>query len=373
MRQSFFKVFSFAIAFCIMFSACIFAAETFDGDIADIISYKEKSCSAKNIGELIDKDFSVNAGNGGELYIIALARLSSEEDFSGYAKNLASYISNERYVFPVTGEKYALVFLSLGIKSGYIEYAANNFIGNGGLMSYIYGLHLLNNGVECEKYTPVSLAEKIISFLNEDGGFSVTGSASDIDVTSMAITALAPFYEKNDDVKKAIDSSLLFISKNQLESGGFSSYGVENCESAAQVITALCALNIDPETDERFIKNGNTAMDSMLSFRCGDGSFSHVFGEEENGMATEQAFFALCSLKHFKNGETSLFLFGNTEDRTPSDFEDVTFGGEEIYEKQQKRIDIKKIICLSVISVSVFVIVILLIPKKKKREVYDEK
>ena len=356
-----------------MFSACIFAAETFDGDIADIISYKEKSCSAKNIGELIDKDFSVNAGNGGELYIIALARLSSEEDYSGYAKNLASYLSNERYVFPVTGEKYALVFLSLGIKSGYIEHAANNFIGNGGLMSYIYGLHLLNNGVECGKYTPVSLAEKIISFLNEDGGFSVTGSASDIDVTSMAITALAPFYEKNDDVKKAVDSSLLFISKNQLESGGFSSYGVENCESAAQVITALCALNIDPETDERFIKNGNTAVDSMLSFKRGDGSFSHVFGEEENGMATEQAFFALCSLKRFKNGETSLFLFGNTEDRTPSDFEDVTFGGEEIYEKQQKRIDIKKIICLSVISVSVFVIVILLIPKKKKREVYDEK
>lgn len=367
MRQSFFKIFSFAIAFCIMFSACIFAAETFDGDIANIISYKEKSCSAKNIGELIDKDFSVNAGNGGELYIIALARLSSEEDFSGYAKNLASYLSNERYVFPVTGEKYALVFLSLGIKSRYIEYAANNFIGNGGLMSFVYGLHLLNNGAECEKYTPLSLAEKIISFLNADGGFSVTGSSSDIDVTSMAITALAPFYSKNDNVKKAVDSSLLFISKNQLESGGFSSYGVENCESAAQVITALCALNIDPETDERFIKNGNTAVDSMISFKRGDGSFSHVLGGEENGMATEQAFFALCSLKCFENGENPLFLFGNTEDRTPSDFEDVTFGGEEIHENPEKRADIKKTVCISVISVSVFIIVILLIPKKKKQ------
>lgn len=367
MRQSFFKIFSFAIAFCIMFSAFVFAAETFDGDIADIISYKEKNCSAENTGGLIDKDFSANAGESGELYIIAFSRFLPQEDYAKYIKNLALYISGKKNVFPVTGEKYALVFLSLGVKSGYIDYAADNFIGNGGFMSFVYGLHLLNNGAKSEIYTPLSLAEKIVSFLNEDGGFSVTGSYSDIDVTAMAVTALSPFYDKNDEVKKAVDSSLLFISENQLESGGFSSYGVENCESAAQVITALCALGIDPENDERFIKNGNTAVDSMLSFKRGDGSFSHVLGGEENGMATEQAFFALCSLKCFENGENPLFLFGNTEDRTPADFKDVTFGGEEIYDKPEKRADIKKAVCISVIAVSAFIIVILLIPKKKKQ------
>ena len=50
----------------------------------------------------------------------------------------------------------------------------------------------------------------------------------------------------------------VWLSSQQLEDGNYSSYGVPNTESTAQVILALSSLGIDGFTDERFIKNENT-------------------------------------------------------------------------------------------------------------------
>ena len=49
--------------------------------------------------------------------------------------------------------------------------------------------------------------------------------------------------------------------------GGFCSSmdtGTESSESCAQVLTALCSLGIDPQSDSRFIKNGNTVLDNLM-------------------------------------------------------------------------------------------------------------
>lgn len=94
-------------------------------------------------------------------------------------------------------------------------------------------------------------------------------------------------YEKN-RVKKAISVALEFLSKAQNENGGFSSWGGENSESDSQVITALCALGI-PMTDARFVKNGHTAFDNLMTFYDKDTGFRHTYDESvANRMSAEQ-------------------------------------------------------------------------------------
>lgn len=119
------------------------------------------------------------------------------------------------------------------------------------------------------------------------GGY---GSSSDVDITAMAIQALAPYY--NDDtvytyvntaagttvsktVRQCVDEALDRLGSMMNASAGFSSWNTNNAESIAQVIVALCALGIDPAADERFVTaDGQTLLDGLLRFRVSDGRLS---------------------------------------------------------------------------------------------------
>ena len=132
-----------------------------------------------------------------------------------------------------------------------------------------------------------------------DGGWAFGNAFSaDPDMTAMALQALAR-YVGAPRVEKAIRRGLTCLSEKQNDRGGFSSYGTENAESCAQVLTALCVLGIDPVSPE-FIKNGNTIVDALLSYRVGDGSFRHLPGGQTDQMATEQAYYALSDFNVWK-------------------------------------------------------------------------
>lgn len=105
------------------------------------------------------------------------------------------------------------------------------------------------------------------------------GKSADTDVTAMCLQALAP-YKSDSTVKESIDRALNVLSKKQNEKGGYSSFGTVNSESVSQVISALVALDIDVQSDSRFIKNGNTLVDNLMTFKNSDGGFSHI--ETEN-------------------------------------------------------------------------------------------
>ena len=64
-------------------------------------------------------------------------------------------------------------------------------------------------------------------------------------------------------------------------------------ESICQIIVALTALGINPEKDERFIRNGNSTIDALLDYYVPGGGFKHTVSGKRNGMATEQAYYAL--------------------------------------------------------------------------------
>ena len=49
-----------------------------------------------------------------------------------------------------------------------------------------------------------------------------------------------------------------------VKNGDFATYGLFNCESTAQVLTALTSLGLDPLKDARFIKNGKTVLEMTI-------------------------------------------------------------------------------------------------------------
>ena len=125
---------------------------------------------------------------------------------------------------------------------------------------------------------------------------------ADPDTTGMALQALSK-YRSQPQVSAATEKALALMSQMQQPNGAFSS-----CESTAQILTALCELGI-PLTDPRFVKNGNTLLDGLLTYRGADGGFFHLTGDTtaNNLMSTEQAFYALVALERFMSGQQSLY------------------------------------------------------------------
>lgn len=157
--------------------------------------------------------------------------------------------------------------------------------------------------------TQDALIDTILAAQLSDGGWNVNGNGADADMTAMAIQALAPYYNSNAKVKSAVDDALKRLSQMQEDNGGYTSWGTSNAESVAQVIVALTSLGIDPASDGRFIKNGYSTLDALATFYNDKGGFKHSQSDmtASNGLATEQAYYALASWYRLKNGKTSLY------------------------------------------------------------------
>ena len=161
--------------------------------------------------------------------------------------------------------------------------------------------------------------EALLTYILEnrtlDGGWTLSGKEADVDLTAMALTAMAPYVcddaqlcaevseDTRKEVKAAAGMAISCLAAKKLPSGGFESWGSENAESCAQVITALSALGIDAETDESFAGT----LDALLAFQQEDGGFAHTREGGTNLMATEQAAYALAAYERMKNGEPRLF------------------------------------------------------------------
>ena len=153
------------------------------------------------------------------------------------------------------------------------------------------------------KTTRQKLINGILEAQLADGGWALSGSKSDPDLTGMALTALAP-YKSQKKVSAAIDKAVNWLSKAQLEDGSYATFGDRTAESCAQVICGLTAVGINPNTDNRFIKNGKSVLDGLMTFYDAKiGGFRHVnqasggYQPVVDQMATEQAYYALAHYK----------------------------------------------------------------------------
>ena len=154
--------------------------------------------------------------------------------------------------------------------------------------------------------------DEIVTNQKKDGGWSLTDTGdSDVDITAMALQALAK-YQDQKAVKSATDKALDYLSDVQDSKGGYASWGTTNVESVAQVVVALCELGIDLG-DSRFVKNGHTLTENLLSFRQSNGGFYHVLdgSDGNNQMSAEQGFYALVAINRAENGKNSLYRMGD--------------------------------------------------------------
>ncbi len=169
----------------------------------------------------------------------------------------------------------------------------------------------------------------------EAGGWALGGKVPDPDITGMAIQGLTPYYATHPEVRAAVDRALIWLSNAQTANGGYKSWGTENIESTAQVIVALTGMGIDPQSDPRFVKNGKSVLDDLLSFAAPAGGFMHIKpGATGNGgaqagvvdgMATDQGTYALVAYDRFVNGQTRLY-----------DMTDVQTGAPEVPEQPEQ-------------------------------------
>lgn len=113
--------------------------------------------------------------------------------------------------------------------------------------------------------------DEILSRQNPDGGWGLAGGGSDVDLTAMALQALAK-YRDNSTVSAAVDAGLDWLVWQQEPDGTFASWGTVSSESVCQVLVALTELGISLE-DERFYKNHATLEDVLLAFSSGKRQF----------------------------------------------------------------------------------------------------
>ena len=269
----------------------------------------------------------VVSSSGGEWAVIGLARSeyeAGESYYKKYAANVGNVVRSKKGI--LHERKYTeysrviLALTSIGYDvtkvAGYnlleplADYQSVIWQGINGPIWALIALDSHNYQIPAapagaEQTTREKLLETILSAEAEGGGWALSGEGADVDMTAMAIQALAP-YCGDDRVQAAVNRGLARISSMQDDNGGFGSYETANSESCSQVIVALCALGIDPKQDARVVKKGVSVLDALLSYEVKEGGFRHILSGGADGMATEQAYYAMTAYQRFRKNQRRL-------------------------------------------------------------------
>ena len=271
---------------------------------------------------------------GDEWALLGLARSGAavtDAAYNKYCKNLEKILADKKGELDARKySEYSKVILALTAMGkdprniggcDLLEKLADfEMVKKQGINGPVWALLALDcGGYEIPKVDGVSqvtgrdlLLETILSQEKEGGGFALTGDAADVDITAMVLTALSP-YRAQADVGGAIDRAVMALSEMQMADGGFETLHIPNAESCAQVIVALTSLGIDPHKDARFVKNGRSVVDALLTYYVSGGGFCHVnkstggYEPVVNGLATAQAYYGLTAYSRFLDGKNTLY------------------------------------------------------------------
>ena len=246
-----------------------------------VVAYVQKNMGAD--GVLVDPESRNPTVTDNERIILALTAIGKDPANVG-GKNLLAALQNKD-IMQVTDTS------------------------NTDINGLVMGLLALNS----RNYTSDTswLVQAVLAQQNEDGSWRAsadTKPVGDVDMTAMALQALAPYYKDggNETVNTAVEKALNWLS------GKYRS-GYDSSESCAQVVIALSALNLDANTDARFTKTveGKTlsVLGNLLQYRVAEnGGFKHQFADKAvNEMATEQALCAMAAYARFTEKANALY------------------------------------------------------------------
>lgn len=247
-----------------------------------VVAYVQKNMGAD--GVLVDPESRNPTVTDNERIILALTAIGKDPANVG-GKNLLTALQNKD-VMKVTDTS------------------------NTDINGLVMGLLALNS----RNYTSDTswLVQAVLAQQNEDGSWSAsadTKPVGDVDMTAMALQALAPYYKDggNEIVNTAVNKALQWLSDK------YKGTGYTSAESCAQVVIALSALNLDANTDARFTKTveGKTlsVLGNLLQYRVAEnGGFKHQFADKAvNEMATEQALCAMAAYARFTEKANALY------------------------------------------------------------------
>ena len=143
-----------------------------------------------------------------------------------------------------------------------------------------------------------TIYEDILACQSEDGGFAYYpgGSWIDVDMTGMALYAIASYGKNDDKTLEAINKAKDYINNNKDAEGKFN-----NSNTTAMAILGLSSIGEDV----------SSLVEDILTYQMEDGQFKWIHEEAEgNYLATEQDFYALVQSEAAKNG-ADLFDFRN--------------------------------------------------------------
>lgn len=273
---------------------------------------------------------------GAEWNVMTLARCGYEDEawYGEYYDNVVEYVKAKGSVKlhnnkSTDNSRTILALTAIGADAtdvgGYnlLEPLADmNYVTQQGINGPVYALIAfdtagydipkLPGGSEGVQTTREGLIEYILGRELDGGGWALSDSNADPDITCMTIQALAPYYKSNTEIKTAVDRALDVMSGLQKDDGGFASWGTVNSESCAQVICALLDLGRDAGTDAAFVKNGHSVLDALMGFYVASaGGFAHDVKQNGelvvNGMASQQAGYALTAYDRFKKSRNTLY------------------------------------------------------------------
>ncbi len=282
---------------------------------------------------------------GQEWEIYAFAKSGRKIDDALIANYKKSLVANKAEWASVTAkvtdsERVALTLAALGedITSFDGVNLVNVICSNGGLTAsannLVYALIAFDEANVSDEallasgstWTRAKLVSELLAFQNVDGGFTIeVGGSSNIDMTAMALQALAPHVESGEDaavmaadarpsVSASVESALSFL-KGQMN--GLCDFG--SVESNAQVLLALVALGKDPANAKNgFAKGSNSLVTAIAAYEVGDGKgYAHTMGSDgkpgnANALATVQALRALSAYKAARSG-VSWAKIGNVQ------------------------------------------------------------
>ena len=335
----------FTAFICLLPASAAAAPEEILRFAENIVAYKKSALGLSPEDALFSGGFLQTAGStAGDWYPFGMASLGLTDDYAAYLEALRANVRERYETDGALSESKAtewhrilLAALACGadptrfcltaggqtvdLLADGVFYRKN--VGRQGVNGYIWALIALNTRDYAVPADAVNTRETLLSALLEkqtaDGGWAAAGDAADVDLTAMALIALAPLTGENEAAAAAAERALNCLSALQEEDGGFSNAGLPNCESCAVTLTALCCLGIDPARDTRFIKNGHTLTDALLSYRLEDGSFTHAFTADPenpsaeplapNDMSCQQALYALSAYYHLLTDGANIFDF----------------------------------------------------------------
>ena len=354
--------------------------------IQGIMEQKRSALGLEDGDYLLSGDELTYAGSSATDWLpIGLSRCGVEDDYDAYLAALQTYVE-QKYREPdkldrvkaTEWHRISLAVLACGgdpthfgkdengndinlIADGVYDRGKTVDIGAQGLNGWLWGLITLDsmkyNIPAGSSYTRTEMIKKILSFQLPDDGFNLRfaqGSTADPDITAMAIQALAPYYRNATfNVKDPVDKALDCLSKLQLDTGDFRSWGTRNSESVSQIIVSLCSIGVDPQNDPRFIKNGINLLDALFYYQQEDGGFAHSYELDEgnpsavpgesNSIATDQALLALVAVWRQAQGMSILYDFrpGSVSAKilTPEESEVSFAGSYEFTQELQGRVD----------------------------------